>query len=84
MYILWRRHLQRAQATHKQRPPEEKYLKISIFRFDIRCTRCSSEITVKTDPKNMTTLVQRGSKSGGISNRGGMLTETSEGDDERG
>lgn len=30
----------------------ECYYSIPIFRFYIRCTRCSSEITFKTDPKN--------------------------------
>lgn len=29
----------------------ESYYSIPIFRFYIRCTRCSSEITFKTDPK---------------------------------
>ncbi|KAJ5398188.1 Splicing factor YJU2 [Penicillium cosmopolitanum] len=32
---------------------EEKYLNIPIYRFFIRCTRCSGEITFRTDPKNM-------------------------------
>lgn len=30
---------------------EEKYYSIPIYRFYIRCTRCSGEITFKTDPK---------------------------------
>ncbi|CAO3616594.1 unnamed protein product [Cunninghamella blakesleeana] len=30
----------------------EKYLSIQIFRFYIRCPRCSAELTFKTDPKN--------------------------------
>jgi hypothetical protein len=41
---------------------EEKYLGISIFRFYIRCTRCSGEITFKTDPKNMDYTCERGAK----------------------
>lgn len=41
---------------------EEKYLSISIFRFYIRCTRCSGEITFKTDPKNMDYACERGAK----------------------
>jgi len=32
---------------------DEKYYSIAIYRFYIRCTRCSSEIVFKTDPKNM-------------------------------
>jgi hypothetical protein len=40
----------------------EKYLNISIIRFYIRCTRCSAEITFKTDPKNMDYACERGAK----------------------
>ncbi|PUU80667.1 CWC16 protein [Tuber borchii] len=38
----------------------EKYYNISIFRFYIRCTRCSSEVTFKTDPKNMDYTCEKG------------------------
>jgi hypothetical protein len=38
----------------------EKYYSINIFRFYIRCTRCSTEITFKTDPKNMDYQCERG------------------------
>jgi hypothetical protein len=41
---------------------EEKYYAITIFRFYIRCTRCSGEITFKTDPKNMDYECERGAK----------------------
>jgi Saf4/Yju2 protein len=30
----------------------EKYLGVYIYRFYFKCTRCYSEITMKTDPKN--------------------------------
>lgn len=30
---------------------DEKYLGIQIFRFSIKCTRCSAEIVFRTDPK---------------------------------
>jgi len=41
---------------------EEKYLNISIIRFYIKCTACSSEITFKTDPKNTDYRCERGAK----------------------
>ena len=40
----------------------ENYLGIPIYRFYIRCTRCSGEITFKTDPKNMDYECERGAK----------------------
>ncbi|KXT04949.1 hypothetical protein AC578_3450 [Pseudocercospora eumusae] len=41
---------------------DEKYYNITILRFYIRCTRCSAEITFKTDPKNMDYTCERGAK----------------------
>ncbi|KAK5137796.1 hypothetical protein LTR08_007368 [Meristemomyces frigidus] len=41
---------------------EEKYYAITIFRFYIRCTRCSAEITFKTDPKHMDYSCEKGAK----------------------
>lgn len=41
---------------------DEKYYNIAVFRFYIRCTRCSGEITFKTDPKNMDYECERGAK----------------------
>jgi len=41
---------------------EEKYYSIPIYRFYIRCTRCSAGITFKTDPKNMDYECERGAK----------------------
>jgi len=41
---------------------EEKYYAITIYRFYIRCTRCSAEITFKTDPKHMDYECERGAR----------------------
>lgn len=41
---------------------DEKYYAITIYRFYIRCTRCSAEITFKTDPKNMDYECERGAR----------------------
>ncbi|KAJ5775115.1 uncharacterized protein N7511_000126 [Penicillium nucicola] len=41
---------------------EERYLSIPMYRFYIRCTRCSGEITFRTDPKNMDYECERGAK----------------------
>lgn len=38
--------------SRKETPLGEKYLNIQIFFFHIKCTRCSGEITFRTDPKN--------------------------------
>lgn len=41
---------------------DEKYYAIPIFRFYIRCTACSSEITFKTDPKHLDYECEKGAK----------------------
>ncbi|KFA47065.1 hypothetical protein S40293_04634 [Stachybotrys chartarum IBT 40293] len=46
--------------ARKETPTDEKYLNIQIFRFHIRCTRCSAEITFRTDPKSNDYAVVKG------------------------
>ncbi|KAL9617626.1 MAG: hypothetical protein Q9160_007592 [Pyrenula sp. 1 TL-2023] len=62
---------------------DEKYLSIQIFRFYIRCTRCSGEITFKTDPKNMDYTCERGAKRNFEPWRDAKGKEMQETDEER-
>ncbi|KAI1377307.1 DUF572-domain-containing protein [Hypoxylon crocopeplum] len=48
--------------ARKETPQDERYLGIQIFRFYIRCTRCSGQITFKTDPKNQDYACESGAK----------------------
>jgi Saf4/Yju2 protein len=62
---------------------DQKYLNIVIFRFYIKCTRCSGEITFKTDPKNMDYTCERGAKRNFEIWREGKGDEIDETDEER-
>ncbi|KAI8337231.1 CWC16 protein [Chlamydoabsidia padenii] len=46
--------------ARKETVEGEKYLSIQIFRFYIRCPRCSAEITFKTDPQNSDYVAENG------------------------
>ncbi|KAI9474814.1 CWC16 protein, partial [Zychaea mexicana] len=46
--------------ARKETVEGEIYLNIKIFRFYIRCPRCSAEITFKTDPKNTDYIAELG------------------------
>ncbi|OIW30262.1 DUF572-domain-containing protein, partial [Coniochaeta ligniaria NRRL 30616] len=48
--------------ARKETPMEEKYLGIQIYRFYIRCTRCSAEIVFKTDPRSQDYICEKGAK----------------------
>lgn len=46
--------------ARKETVEGEMYLNIKIYRFYIRCPRCSAEITFKTDPKNTDYVAENG------------------------
>lgn len=48
--------------ARKETPEEEKYLGIQIYRFYIRCTRCSAEIIFKTDPRSQDYVCEKGAR----------------------
>ncbi|KAJ3128618.1 hypothetical protein HK100_009079 [Physocladia obscura] len=48
--------------ARKEKVEGEYYLGILIFRFYIRCPKCSAEITFKTDPKNTDYVCEHGAQ----------------------
>jgi hypothetical protein len=62
----------------RKQTTDERYLSIQIYRFYIRCTRCSAEITFKTDPKHMDYVCESGAKRNFEPWREAKLTEETE------
>ncbi|KAJ9148239.1 DUF572-domain-containing protein [Pleurostoma richardsiae] len=62
----------------RKETPDEKYLGIQIYRFYIRCTRCSAEITFRTDPKTQDYTCERGAKRNTEPWRRNTVEETDE------
>ncbi|KAH9819638.1 CWC16 protein [Melampsora americana] len=48
--------------ARKEAAAGEHYFGIKIFRFYIKCPRCSNEITFKTDPKNSDYIAEHGAQ----------------------
>ncbi|KAL2913866.1 Pre-mRNA-splicing factor cwf16 [Polyrhizophydium stewartii] len=46
--------------ARKERAEGETYLGVQVFRFYIRCPRCATEITFKTDPQNADYVAEHG------------------------
>lgn len=69
--------------ARKETPVDEKYLSVQIFRFYIRCTRCSAEIVFKTDPRNQNYIVEKGAKRNTEPWRRGLEDELDESDEAR-
>ncbi|MCL7024617.1 hypothetical protein MKW94_014229 [Papaver nudicaule] len=43
--------------ARKQEIPGETYMGIQIFRFNFKCSRCSAELTMRTDPQTADFIV---------------------------
>ena len=54
MYIGTKFHMRKETVL------DEDYLGIKIYRFYFKCTRCSAEVTMKTDPKNHDYVCEHG------------------------
>lgn len=69
--------------ARKETPLDERYLGIQIYRFYIRCTRCSGEIIFKTDPKNQDYSLVSGAKRNVEAWRHATQEEQEETDEQR-
>ncbi|KAK3378254.1 hypothetical protein B0H63DRAFT_242083 [Podospora didyma] len=69
--------------ARKVTPVDEKYLNIQIYRFYIRCTRCSAEIVFRTDPRLQDYTVEKGAKRNTEPWRRGLQSEIDETDEAR-
>ncbi len=46
--------------SRKEDAAGEDYLGVQVYRFYFKCTRCSAELVMKTDPKNSDYTVEAG------------------------
>ncbi|KAK3359853.1 CWC16 protein [Lasiosphaeria hispida] len=69
--------------ARKETPVDERYLSVQIYRFYIRCTRCSAEIVFRTDPRNQNYIVEKGAKRNTEPWRRGLEGELEESDEAR-
>ncbi|KAK0728166.1 CWC16 protein [Lasiosphaeria miniovina] len=69
--------------ARKETPPDERYLNIQLYRFYIRCTRCSAEVVFRTDPRRQDYVVEKGAKRNTEPWRRGLEEEIEESDEAR-